>query len=82
MRIINDIIYRLVDFAYISPIINLIESEKEQYKKVLHVTDEDTLALNSKDKLMHIISLLLCYKKLKKWFHFISEINILECKKC
>ena len=66
LRIINDIIYRRVDFAYVSPIINRIESEKEQWKRVLHVTDEETLAVNSKDKLVHIISLRECNIEIKK----------------
>lgn len=66
LRIISDIIYRRVDFTYISPIINRIESEKEQWKRVLHVTDEETLAVNSKDKLVHIISLRECNIEIKK----------------
>lgn len=66
LRIINDIIYRRVDFTYVSPIINRIESEKEQWKRVLYVTDEETLAVNSKDKLVHIISLRECNIEIKK----------------
>lgn len=66
LRIINDIIYRRVDFAYISPIINRIESEKEQWKRVLHVSDEETLTVNNKDKLVHIISLRECNIEIKK----------------
>ncbi|MFV8240804.1 ATP-binding protein [Aerococcus viridans] len=66
LRIISDIIYRRVDFAYISPLINRIESEKEQWKRVLLVTDEETHALDIKDKLVHIISLRECNIEIKK----------------
>ncbi|MDE1549691.1 ATP-binding protein [Jeotgalibaca caeni] len=66
LRIISDIIYRRVDFTYISPIINRIESEKEQWKRVLHITDEESFSINSKDKLVHIVSLRECNIEIKK----------------
>lgn len=66
LRIISDIIYRRVDFAYISPLINRIESEKEQWKKVLLVTDEETHTVDIKDKLVHIVSLRECNIEIKK----------------
>lgn len=66
LRIISDIIYRRVDFTYISPIINRIESEKEQWKRVLHITDEENFSINSKDKLVHIVSLRECNIEIKK----------------
>lgn len=66
LRIISDIIYRRVDFTYISPLINRIESEKEQWKRVLLVTNEEIHALNIKDKLVRIISLRECNIEIKK----------------
>ncbi|EAH2637968.1 ATP-binding protein [Listeria monocytogenes] len=66
LRIISDIIYHRVDFSYISPIINRIESEKEQWKRVLHVTNEESFVAGNKDKLLHIISLRECNVEIKK----------------
>ena len=66
LKIITDIIYRRVDFSYISPIINRIGSEKEQWKRVIHVTDRETSEVDSDDKLVHIISLRECNIEIKK----------------
>lgn len=66
LKIITDIIYRRVDFSYISPIINRIGSEKEQWKRVIHVTDGETSGVDSDDKLVHIISLRECNIEIKK----------------
>lgn len=66
LKIITDIIYRRVDFSYISPIINRIGSEKEQWKRVIHVTDGETSEVDSDDKLVHIISLRECNIEIKK----------------
>lgn len=83
LRIINDIIYRRVDFTYISPIINRMESEKEQWKRVLHVTDKETLAVNSKDKLVNIISLRECNIEIKKMVPLLlAKLTFENAKNC